>query len=570
MKKAIQWICLAVCCVLAVTSVVIVGVTAGQGKDGESAYELAVDNGYTGTQLEWLASLAGENGKDGLDGTDGKSAYDLAVAKGYTGTESEWLASLVGTAGENGQNGKSVYELAVEKGFEGTLSEWLDSLVGKDGVNGTNGTDGKDGKSAYDLAVEKGYEGTLTEWLDSLIGTDGINGKDGIDGKSAYDLAVENGYEGTLTEWLASLVGAAGTDGANGANGTDGTNGKSAYDLAVEKGYTGTVQEWLASLVGTAGKDGSDGKSAYELAVDNGYTGTQEEWLASLVGQKGDKGDQGDKGDDGLSAFEIYQKYHPEYTGTEEDWLETLKGESGAAGEQGVGIKNAYINEEYHLILILTNDTEIDAGYVGVTITEPTPVIYTVTFVDYDGTQLSTQTVEKGNAAVAPSDPTREGYLFFGWDSLFDNIESNTVITATYTKITQPTLIVSSVTAKAGDIVTITLSVVNNPGIMNAVLKLTFDDKVLTIIAAENGTALSSSTLTKPKYFVSGCNFVYDGLDISNTDNGIIITFTIKIPESAESGTVYDITISYVPGDICNGDLEEVTLDVINGTITIE
>lgn len=38
----------------------------------------------------------GINGKDGKDGSNGKSAYELAVDKGYTGTEEEWLESLKG------------------------------------------------------------------------------------------------------------------------------------------------------------------------------------------------------------------------------------------------------------------------------------------------------------------------------------------------------------------------------------------------------------------------------------------------------------------------------------------
>ena len=33
-------------------------------------------------------------GKDGKDGINGKSAYELAVKNGYKGTEKEWLDSL--------------------------------------------------------------------------------------------------------------------------------------------------------------------------------------------------------------------------------------------------------------------------------------------------------------------------------------------------------------------------------------------------------------------------------------------------------------------------------------------
>ena len=75
------------------------GADGKDGKDGLSAYELAVENGFTGTLAEWLASLKGkdgENGVDGKDGSDGKSAYIIAVEHGFSGTETEWLESLKG------------------------------------------------------------------------------------------------------------------------------------------------------------------------------------------------------------------------------------------------------------------------------------------------------------------------------------------------------------------------------------------------------------------------------------------------------------------------------------------
>lgn len=55
------------------------------GKDGYSAYEIALNHGFVGTEEEWLASLKGEpgvagaNGKDGAAGKDGRDGAD-----GYT------------------------------------------------------------------------------------------------------------------------------------------------------------------------------------------------------------------------------------------------------------------------------------------------------------------------------------------------------------------------------------------------------------------------------------------------------------------------------------------------------
>lgn len=129
----------------------------------------------------------GKDGADGKDGKDGLSAYELAVENGFTGTLAEWLHFLKGTDGVNGEDGKSAYELAVQNGFTGTLAEWLVSLKGKDGENGVDGQPGKDG----------------------VDGKDGVNGSDG---KSAYIIAVEHGFSGTETEWLESLKGADGSD----------------------------------------------------------------------------------------------------------------------------------------------------------------------------------------------------------------------------------------------------------------------------------------------------------------------------------------------------------------------
>jgi hypothetical protein len=56
-----------------------------RGPQGLSAYEVAVVNGYSGSQSEWLASLVGA------------SAYQVAVANGFSGNETEWLASLIGS-----------------------------------------------------------------------------------------------------------------------------------------------------------------------------------------------------------------------------------------------------------------------------------------------------------------------------------------------------------------------------------------------------------------------------------------------------------------------------------------
>ena len=166
------------------------------GMNGKNAYELAVENGFTGTRQEWLASLAGKDGENGANGADGQD-------------------------GVNGQNGKSAYDIACENGFEGTIQEWLLSLqFGEDGADGKDGIDGQNGKN----------------------GKDGEDGQDGADGVS-----IVNVYLDDLGHLIVVLSNGERIDaGLIGSPSTE--TKKSDYDLAVEAGeFTGTLHEWLCS-----------------------------------------------------------------------------------------------------------------------------------------------------------------------------------------------------------------------------------------------------------------------------------------------------------------------------------
>ena len=112
--------------------------SASKGTDGKSAYEIAVEHGFAGTEAEWLESLKGVDGKDGVNGKDG--------CDGRNGAD--------GLPGKDGKDG-------------------ADGLPGRDGIDGVNGSDGK---SAYIIAVEHGFSGTENEWLQSLKGADGRDG----------------------------------------------------------------------------------------------------------------------------------------------------------------------------------------------------------------------------------------------------------------------------------------------------------------------------------------------------------------------------------------------------------
>ena len=77
----------------------------------------------------------------GSGGSAGKSAYEIAVDNGFVGTETEWLESLKGSDGNKGDNGTTPH-------IDETTKHWFigDTDTGIL-AQGTNGKDGKDGKS---------------------------------------------------------------------------------------------------------------------------------------------------------------------------------------------------------------------------------------------------------------------------------------------------------------------------------------------------------------------------------------------------------------------------------------
>ena len=102
-----------------------------------------------------------------LKGEDGKSAYEIAVEHGFSGTESEWLASLKGDKGEKGERG-----IQGERGPQG-----IQGNPGKDGEAGPQGLQGKTGPKG-----DKGDPGP--QGIKGDVGPQGPRGEKGDKGDS--------------------------------------------------------------------------------------------------------------------------------------------------------------------------------------------------------------------------------------------------------------------------------------------------------------------------------------------------------------------------------------------------
>ena len=140
------------------------GANGEKGTDGKSAYQIAVEQGYQGSESDWLSSLKGDKGEKGntgakgnpgQDGAEGKSAYAIAVEHGYENSEDEWLLSLKGEKGDTGERG--------EKGEKGDPGDrGLQGVPGEKGEKGDAGVAGKDGFSPIANVVKNGSVITIT------------------------------------------------------------------------------------------------------------------------------------------------------------------------------------------------------------------------------------------------------------------------------------------------------------------------------------------------------------------------------------------------------------------------
>ena len=120
------------------------------GKDGFSpkvrAEQMKSGVVITIVDADGETSATLHHGANGEKGTDGKSAYQIAVEQGYQGSESDWLSSLKGNKGEKGDPGN--------RGLQG--------VPGEKGEKGDAGVAGKDGFSPIANVVKDGSVITIT------------------------------------------------------------------------------------------------------------------------------------------------------------------------------------------------------------------------------------------------------------------------------------------------------------------------------------------------------------------------------------------------------------------------
>ena len=274
-----------------------------------------IDNRDTGIPASGKSPIIGENGNwwifdpalneyaDTGATAYGKTAYDYAVEHGYTGTEEDFgkmlneVPNAVKDAKQAVKDSKEVLQNP-PKIVDGNwyIYDYVNDTYQDSGINAVGDAftivktyssiqameddyNNPEVKTGQFVMIDTGdveneedsrlYLKGDTEW--KFISD--LSGAQGIQGLSAYQVAVQHGFEGTEAEWLISLKGEKGETGPKGDKGDTG-----------EKGATG--ERGPQGLQGERGLQGVQG--------EQGEPGIQ-----GPIGPKGEKGDQGERGPQG-------------------------------------------------------------------------------------------------------------------------------------------------------------------------------------------------------------------------------------------------------------------------------
>ena len=144
--------------------------------------------------------VAGANGASGIQGTNGLSAYQVAVANGFNGTETQWLTSLVGTQGTQGLQG--VAGIAGQDGKNALINTSIEP----------SGTNCPNGGTKVEVGLDNNSNGILdnseinasqTKYV--CNGAQGVAGPQGPAGTSSTSIGSNAAFSDAIMTYYESL-----------------------------------------------------------------------------------------------------------------------------------------------------------------------------------------------------------------------------------------------------------------------------------------------------------------------------------------------------------------------------
>lgn len=358
-----------------------------------------IDNRDTGIPASGKSPIIGENGNwwvfdsayneyvDSGYTAFGRSAYDYAIDHGYTGTEEDFsrmLAEVPNAVKDAKQAVKDSKEVLQNppKIVDGNwyIYDYAKDTYQDSGINAVddaftivktyssvqameNDYNNPEVKTGQFVMIDTGdveneedsrlYLKGNTEW--KFISD--LSGAQGIQGLSAYQIAVQHGFEGTEAEWLISLKGEKGIQGDQGERGPQGPQGQ--IGPQGPKGDTGSGLNINGELdsesqlpqEGVSGDAWLISGNLYVYVGENGNVESNPKWsnVGSIQGPAGPQGPVGPKGEQG----EPGPKGEPGADGI--PGAQGPKGDPGEKGEKGDPGSDASVTKQ-NVESVLTGD----------------------------------------------------------------------------------------------------------------------------------------------------------------------------------------------------------------------
>ncbi|QGU00318.1 hypothetical protein SYNTR_1724 [Candidatus Syntrophocurvum alkaliphilum] len=185
---------------------------------------------------------------------------------------------------------------------------------------------------------------------------------------------------------------------------------------------------------------------------------------------------------------------------------------------------------------------------------------YTVTFVDWDNSEIATETIEHGSAATAPADPTRDGYKFTGWSPAdFTNITSDLTVTAQYVAVDKNALATAIGEAETNrdsvEISTDGSDVLTTDEWVSQVAMDTYEEAIGAAQGVYDDTSASQATVDQAVTDLDTATATFDGEKAAGT---LVPVTGVSIDEADQTigvGANFQFNATVEPGSATNKDV---------------
>lgn len=441
----------------------LVGDLSGnQGIQGESAYEIAVDNGYTGTEAEWLESLIGEKGDTATvtvgtvttgeagseasvtnSGTENDAILDFVIPQGIQGEAATITIGTVttldsdesATVTNSGTENDAVLDFGIPQGKAATVTVGTITTVTSD-EEATVTNSGTDEDAILDFEIPQGKAATITVGTTTTgeAGTEASVVNSGTTDEAVLDFTIPQGVRGEA----ATITVGTTTTGEPGTEATvtnSGTTTDAVLDFTIPQGETGhgltilgyyeTADELIESVTDPEVGD------AYGVNTADATDGEYDWGVKEYVDDEDSDTEWGVIESDDADVYDIYV-----YDGVNLGWVNNgnLKGDNGADGENGTDGEDgqdATINGYNAIYLTAGDNITITQDEDNITVSAIIPDVdlsayATIEYVDSEVADINSNlsTIESTLTSLQ-SDTTTLSDTVSGLESQIDTLESN-------------------------------------------------------------------------------------------------------------------------------------------------